>query len=134
MKFFIDNILLFAVAFTAGGFLVWPLIAKTRQGETASTGAAIGLMNNEDAVLLDVRSTDEFARGHVAQAKNIPAPLLAERMAELKKDKPVIVLCQNGTSAGTSANALRAAGFSRVLVLDGGLSAWVAASLPVIKS
>lgn len=133
MKFLTDNFVYIAMMFTSGAMLLWPIIARSRQGVTVNPNGAIALMNQEDALLLDVRSTDEFSRGRVAQAKNVPAAELALRAAEFAKEKCIVVLDAAGKDAGKAAAALRAAGASRVVVLDGGYAMWLAAGLPVKK-
>jgi rhodanese-related sulfurtransferase len=133
MKFFTDNMLYIAMMFVSGAMLLWPLIARSRQGATVNPNGAIALMNQEDALLLDVRSTDEFARGRVAQAKNVPAAELATRAADFAKEKCIVVLDAAGKDAGKAAALLRTAGAVRVVVMDGGYAMWLAAGLPVKK-
>jgi rhodanese-related sulfurtransferase len=133
MKFLSDNFLYISLLFVSGGMLLWPLIQRRQQGEAVNPNGAIALMNQDDALLLDVRSTDEFARGHVAQAKNIPAADLVARAAEVAKNPCIVVLDADGKTAGKAAAALRTAGAARVVVLDGGYAMWLAAGLPVKK-
>jgi rhodanese-related sulfurtransferase len=85
--------------------------------------------------VIDVRSNEEFAAGHLRDAKNIPLADLANRIGELDKSKTktVIVVCQSGARADKAARQLKAAGFEDVYSLDGGMTAWTAAGLPVTK-
>ncbi len=133
MKFLTDNFLYIALMFVSGGMLLWPVLQRSRMGASVNPNGAIALMNQEDALLLDVRSSDEFARGRVAQAKNVPVAELATRAAEFAKEKCIVVLDAAGKDAGKAATALRAAGAARVVVLDGGYAMWLAAGLPVKK-
>lgn len=133
MKFFIDNALYIGLLIISGGMLAWPMIQSKMQGETVNPNGAIALMNSDDALLLDIRSTDEFARGRVAQAKNAPNADLTARIAEFAKHASIVVMDDAGKTAGKAAAALRAAGAAKVVVLDGGYQAWVAAGLPVKK-
>jgi rhodanese-related sulfurtransferase len=133
MKFLTDNFLYISLLFVSGGMLLWPLIQRRNQGATVNPNGAIALMNQENALLLDVRSTDEFARGHVAQAKNVPTDALTSRAAEFSSNKCIVVMDANGKTAGKAAAALRTAGAARVVVLDGGYAMWLAAGLPVKK-
>ena len=80
--------------------------------------------------LLDVRSPMEFRSGHLAGAVNIDVQVLGTRLAELPKDKPIVVYCQSGSRSGRAASALERAGFSEVYDL-GGLIGCVRAGLPV---
>jgi rhodanese-related sulfurtransferase len=133
MKFLTDNFLYIALMFVSGGMLLWPILQRSRMGASVNPNGAIALMNQEDALLLDVRSSDEFARGRVAQAKNVPAAELATRAAEFAKEKCIVVLDAAGKDAGKAAATLRAAGAARVVILDGGYAMWLAAGLPVKK-
>lgn len=133
MKFLTDNFLYISLLFVSGGMLLWPLIQRRSQGATVNPNGAIALMNQEDALLLDVRSTDEYARGHVAQAKSVPTESLATRAAEFASSKSIVVMDADGKTAGKAAAALRTAGAARVVILDGGYAMWLAAGLPVKK-
>jgi rhodanese-related sulfurtransferase len=133
MKFLTENLLYIGLMFMSGGMLLWPLIQRRSMGETVNPNGAIALMNQEDALLLDVRDTDAFAKSHVAQAKNVPFAEMPDRAAELVKSKCIVVMDADGKTAGKAAAALRTAGAARVVVLDGGYAMWLAAGLPVIK-
>lgn len=134
-KFVVDNWPLIAVAFVSGGMLVWPAVAGGRGGNRLSTLQATQLINQRDAVVLDIRDQADFARGHIANAKNFPSKVLDERKAEIDKlkDTPVIVSCDTGMRAGASAEKLKALGIKEVFILQGGLNAWREAGLPVTK-
>lgn len=81
-------------------------------------------------VVLDVRTPDEFASGHVPGALNIPIDQLAARTGELDPQREVVVYCERGPRARKAADALVAAGFSVVKLLSGHMSAWRVAGLP----
>jgi rhodanese-related sulfurtransferase len=76
--------------------------------------------------VLDVRSPEEFARGHVPGAVNIDinAPGFAEKVARFDKSKPVLVNCHAGSRGAIASAALAKLGFKTVCNLDGGLQAW----------
>jgi rhodanese-related sulfurtransferase len=131
VQFFIDNAFLILVAFLSGGMLVWPLIRARTEGPALSTVQATQLINRKHAQIVDTRDSEEFAKGSLPNAKNIPLASVAQRAAELKKDKPVLLVCNAGKTAGRAAQALRAAGFGEVYVLAGGLAAWRSAGLPL---
>ena len=133
MKFLIDNIWLIALVLISGGALIWPNLQ--RRGSKVSLLQATQLMNQNKAIVVDVRDPDAFATGHLRDARNIPMKELAGRIGELEKFKSkwVIVVCQSGTSAGKAAALFRKAGFSEVASLDGGLAAWKAQGLPTVK-
>lgn len=75
------------------------------------------------AVLLDVRTKEEFAGGHLDGAKNIPVQVLANQLKSVgKKGEKVVVYCRSGGRSGQAASLLKAAGFE---VCDlGPMSAW----------
>jgi rhodanese-related sulfurtransferase len=132
VQFFIDNALLIAVAFISGGMLLWPLLRARAAGPALTTLQATQLINSKHAQLVDIRDAAEFGRGSLPNAKNIPFAELAGRgPKELKKDRPVIVLCNAGNIAGRAAAQLRSAGLPEVYVLAGGINAWREAGLPL---
>jgi len=135
VDFVLNNIWLVLIAVTSGAMLAWPSISRRAGGLSVSTLQATQLINHKDALMLDVRSADDFARSHILNAKNIPAGQLGGRLAELEKfrARPVVVCCQTGNSATPSCALLQKAGFTEVHLLAGGISAWEQAGLPVTK-
>jgi rhodanese-related sulfurtransferase len=134
-KFIFDQWMLIAVAVASGSMLIWPMIAGARKSGALSTLQATLLINQKDAVVIDVRDQADYARGHILNAKNFPDKVLAERRAELEKLKssPIIVSDDDGQRAAPAAQKLRDMGLAEVFVLHGGLGAWRAAGLPVTK-
>jgi rhodanese-related sulfurtransferase len=130
------NMLLFGLAVTTGGMLLWPLVARVwRVGNEVGTFEAVQLINRRDALVLDVRDSGEYSAGHIGNAKHIPEGQLGERMKELEKYKsrPVLVSCRTGTRAPVVSGMLRKRGFSEAFALKGGIAAWQQASLPLEK-
>jgi cytochrome c peroxidase len=86
-----------------------------------------------DALILDVRTADEFASGHVPGAVNVSHDEVALRIEELGEDKsrPVVVYCESGRRAGVAASVLLDSGFSHVRHLTGDMSEWRAAGRPL---
>jgi len=84
-------------------------------------------------LILDVRTPQEYAQGHVPKAKLIPHTELKSRLAEINdaKDKTVVVYCKSGYRAGIAQSILTEAGFTRVMHLDGDMSGWKSAKLPI---
>jgi|APIni6443716594_1056825.scaffolds.fasta_scaffold638707_1 rhodanese-related sulfurtransferase len=83
--------------------------------------------------LLDVRTPQEFAEGHVPGAVNVPHDQLASRLAGVPKDKDVVIYCRSGRRSALAADVLRANGYSRLSHLDGDMLAWIAQGRPVEK-
>ena len=97
--------------------------------------AAIRLMNNDEAVVLDVREAADFNKGHIKNAKNIPFTSLKGQLENLQKDreKPVLAYCRSGNVSGKACRILKGSGFSNVHNLAGGILSWQDANLPLTK-
>ena len=134
MEFINQNILLISIVVVSGLGLLWPMFARP-SGNSVNPGEATLLINREDAIVVDVREADEFAGGHLPDARNIPGSKLAERISEIEKykDKPVIVCCATGMRSNKACAELKKKGFSRINNLAGGVDAWVGAGYPIKK-
>jgi rhodanese-related sulfurtransferase len=127
--------------FLAGGTAVLALAVLAYEASRArSGGQAVGPMDavrllNQGAVLVDVRSQAEFDSGHILDAKHVPQDQLGTSAETLKKykDKVVIACCESGMRSGAAARVLQAQGFTKVVNLKGGLQAWRAENLPLVK-
>jgi len=93
------------------------------------------LKQTSGAVLLDVRTPEEYVDGHLAQATNIDwnGDNFEPFVSRLDKNAPTFVYCQRGGRSADAADKLRSLGFKKVYELGGGLNAWQAAGLPVVK-
>ena len=134
MEFINQNILLISIVVISGLGLLWPVFARSGKNEVNPAEATL-LINREDAHIVDVREADEFAAGHLPEARNIPLAKLADRVNEIEKfkDKPLIVCCAAGMRSAKGCGELGKLGFSRVYSLAGGVDAWVGAGYPVKK-
>lgn len=124
---------LWAVA-AAIAVLAYEMRERARARGAISPQDAVRLMNH-GAALLDLRSSEDFAAGHIRGARSLPADRLAEGIDAIKryKDKPVIVYCDRGVSAAAALRQLAAHGFGKVVSLRGGLNAWRAEQLPLAR-
>ena len=95
--------------------------------------AAIRLMNNDDAVVVDVRETADFNKGHIKNAKNIPMSALKQELDSVAtgKDMPVLMYCRSGNISGKACRLLKRSGFTNVHNLAGGILGWQDANLPL---
>ncbi len=84
------------------------------------------LASGQPPVVLDVREPAEFSLAHIPGARLIPLAELPGRLDELNPDHSYVVTCQKGPRGERACSALRQAGFSRLLLLEGGVEAWVA--------
>jgi rhodanese-related sulfurtransferase len=98
-----------------------------------STAADILADAPDDLVVLDVRTPEEFAEGHVADSTliDIYEADFADRIAALDPDVPYVVICRSGNRSSQAVALMRDLGFSDVTDVDGGILAWNAAGLPL---
>jgi rhodanese-related sulfurtransferase len=135
LKFVTDNIFLVGVAFVSGAMLVWPAVRRGAGGASVSTLQATLLINQQNALVLDVREAAEYEKGHMLNARNIALGEIELRAGEIEKHKakPVIVVCDDGRLSAKAATTLRKHGFEQVFTLSGGIGAWRQAGLPLEK-
>jgi len=81
--------------------------------------------------VLDVRTAKEFAEGHVPGAVNVPYDQVASRLAQIPKDKDVVLYCRSGRRAGLAAGVLEANGYKELKQLQGDMEAWLKEGRPV---
>jgi len=86
-----------------------------------------------DHMLVDVRTTSEYNRGHLPGAINIPMDQINARIDEISKEKPVVFVCASGNRSGSVTEALANAGYDNVYNLDGGTMNWMMLGLSVDK-
>ena len=136
-EFLFNNLALVALFLASGLMFFWPEIQKLMGAGGAQLGTleATRLMNQGTTLVLDIRDGDEYAKGHLPRARNIPVRELSKRAEEIAKfkNKPVLVTDKSGTRAGAACRFLKQAGFVNVYQLKGGLAAWQQASLPIEK-
>ncbi len=115
--------------------LVYELSLARNAGQAVGPQDAVRLLN-QGALLLDVRSKAEFDSGHVIDARHVPQEDIAASAENLKKyrEKVVIACCETGMRSSAAARVLKAQGFTKVVNLRGGLAAWRADNLPLVKS
>ncbi|MCC6207787.1 MAG: rhodanese-like domain-containing protein [Gammaproteobacteria bacterium] len=87
-------------------------------------------------LVLDVRTPEEYAAGHVPGALNLPHDQAAARLEELRsyQGRTIVLYCKSGRRAGIAADALAQAGFGPLHHLAGDMPGWIAAGLPIEKT
>lgn len=132
MEFIQNNLLYVVLAVVSGGMLLWQTFRGTG-GNQVSPQEATLLLNREDAVVVDVRGSDDWALGHIAGARHIPLDQLDRRLTEIEKYKQraVIVCCHSGMRSLGGCSKLKASGFEKIHNLAGGVNAWRDAGLPL---
>jgi rhodanese-related sulfurtransferase len=113
--------------------IFYELRLQSRNIGNLSTSMAIRVINDGSAVV-DVRSADQFASGHIVDARNIPAPeLLASADTLSKHKKGTVLVCDNGARSAECAAKLRKDGIESVYSLKGGVLAWQQENLPIVS-
>jgi rhodanese-related sulfurtransferase len=122
------------LAFLPNVLLLLLTLFLTSCSQTATTGAAVQSISPQayqeqfgtsdaEHFLLDVRTPEEFASGHIAGAINIAVDALEQHLSEVPKDQPVIVYCHSGNRSAQATQILQNAGYSQIYDL-GGVVQW----------
>ena len=136
MQFIQSNIGMFLIAVTSGLMLLWSFFGNRIRGlKEVDNPAALQLINHKNALVLDVRDESEFHAGHIRGAKLIPLLKLKDRLGELERyrEKPIVVICRSGSRSSTACALLGKNEFGQAYSLQGGITAWQKADLPVEK-
>lgn len=133
LQFAANHWLLVSAFFVVLGALIWNLASGSGGKFNLGPTEATAKINHEEAVVIDVRSLNEFKDGHIINAENIPLNSLGNSLKRLEKykSKPVIAVCKSGSRSASACATLRKAGFENVFNLRGGMMAWESANLPV---
>lgn len=131
----IPTALVIVAAFVAG-FVIFGLVLRPGGGESAASISSLApdqyvseFVNDGEHLLIDVRTPEEFATGHIPGAINIPVDSLAGELDQLPEDTEIVVYCRSGNRSATASRILAGAGFS---VFDlGGILRWTADGYPV---
>ena len=93
------------------------------------------LLNQDEALLIDVSGANDFEKGHITGARHVAMSQFDPENKVLAKarDLPVAVVCRNGMTSAGAAKRLSKAGFKRVYWLVGGVAAWQQADLPLVR-
>jgi hydroxyacylglutathione hydrolase len=114
-------------------------------GEWEKTGQALGTVRKTDVAALaprlargdvtvvDVRNRSEYEAGHLPGSLHIPVGYLPERLAEIPRDKPIIVQCQSGARSAIATSVLQKLGVTDATDLTGGFLAWQQAGNEVVS-
>ncbi len=111
--------------------------------ETATAGSiehvdaptAARLIEQHSPAILDLRTPAEYAVAHLTGARLVDfnSPDFARELAKLDRDRTYLIHCASGRRSTAALDTFRELGFRHVIHLDGGLKAWQAAGLPVVK-
>lgn len=108
---------------------------ETRQTTLSPKEFASLAQQENDAVILDVRTEEEFREGHIAKSVNIDWNGIdfEKKVAAIDRSKPVLVYCLRGGRSESAAQKMRSMGFTEVYELKGGLAEWQSSDLPVSR-
>lgn len=124
-----------------------PSTAADATANTAATTASLALstplpqeisisdasaLRDGGAFILDVREPSEWNEFHIPGATLIPLGELTGRVAEVPRDKPVVVVCRSGNRSKTGRDILETAGFTNVTSMAGGVTTWRNQGLPTV--
>lgn len=110
--------------------------ALTSQVKIIDNAKLVDLMNNRNAIVIDLRTIDEFARGHIIHSLNLlPNEIKNQNIGKIEqhKETPIILVCATGLSSGASADLLVKQGFKEVYTLKEGITGWHTANLPLVR-
>lgn len=95
----------------------------------------ISFINKDDAIVIDVRDSNAFIRGHIIGAVNIPHTQMDSSIDKIKKyqGKPIVLVCAAGQTSPQEGAKLKKKGIDQVYFLSGGINAWQQAQLPLTK-
>lgn len=131
---FVVNHYILASLFVA--FLLAIVLLETRRGGAkVSSQALVGMMNKDEAVVVDIRDRKDFGEGHITGAIHIPLSGIKSRASELDKfkDKQIVVVDKMGQHSAMAVKQLNAQGLTNVARLNGGIADWKGANLPLVK-
>lgn len=114
---------------------IYFMTEKVKSGLPVSTHELTALVNQQKAVVLDLRPVAEFKVGHLVDSINIPYERINSDLALLEKHKSgiIIIVDKMGQHAGHVGRNLKKLGFD-VRRLSGGISEWQSQNLPLVKS
>jgi rhodanese-related sulfurtransferase len=124
--------LIFVVVFFM--LVVIEFMRLKRSTSHLSPAQLTSLMNHHNALVVDIRSADSFANGHIVGAISLPLSEIEAKIKKLEKHKaqPIVIVCDTGNDAPRAATILNKQGFTTQL-LAGGIRAWRTADMPIVK-
>lgn len=89
-----------------------------------SIDEALKMWQDKEAIIIDVRTVEEYQAGHIPDVANIPLDQLDSRSSEVPKDKKVLLICRSGNRSSQGTKILRSKGFDNVYNITAGMSTW----------
>lgn len=138
----LSSILALAVVLAIAGILAAcggarDLAPKTAREEKPATMTAQALharlQSEEKPVIVDVREPSEFQDGHIEGAKLAPLGSVEQGVADIAKDREIVLVCRSGRRSGKAQELLAARGYTNLRNMEGGMLAWEKNAYPVVK-
>ncbi|KAA3629022.1 MAG: rhodanese-like domain-containing protein [Bacteroidetes bacterium] len=109
--------------------------AETTVHKNVSANEFKQLIANGDVVVVDVRTPNEYAQGHIKGAKliNLYDPNFNAQIAQLDKGATTLVYCRSGRRSASAMRKMKSAGLNTVYNLSGGLGAWMSSGGQVVR-
>jgi rhodanese-related sulfurtransferase len=114
-------------------FIVMPVYANAAARNLGAREAFALVGQRSDLFLLDVRTPGEYQQARLAGARLIPIDQMMKRLAEVPKDRPILVYCAVGSRSSQVVNYLARQGFPELYNLDGGIYSWAQHGYPVLQ-
>lgn len=126
-------IVVLALLAAASFFVYQQLIPQTAALPDTVSVTEVAAMREQGAYLVDVRTPEEYQQAHIPDVPLIPIAELPNRLSEIPTDQTVVFICRSGARSAQARDLTRAAGYTNVTSMEGGMSNWVAANLPVVS-
>ncbi len=140
MRTFFNNNFIFAVitclVVLSSGFVISESFAREIFNNVSVSEAKYMMSeqnNNKVALVLDVRTGEEYARSHIKDAVLIPLMILTEKMYEIERGQSILVYCHNGNRSKTACELLTSKGHKYVFNMLGGIESWVKKGFEVVE-
>jgi rhodanese-related sulfurtransferase len=108
------------------------LFSQKKKAKELTPQSAVDLINNDNAIVIDLRDKEIYKQGHIIDSINADIADFEQAKMNKYKNKPIILVCARGQQSTTAAAKLKTQGY-QPLVLAGGITAWQAADLPLVK-
>lgn len=108
------------------------ILSQKKKAKELSPQSLVDLMNNENAIVIDLRDKESFKNGHIINSINASPDEFEQQKMTKYKNKSIILVCARGQQSSAVAVKIRNQGY-QPLVLGGGILAWQNADLPLVK-
>ena len=115
-------------------FLILLFVSNSKKGGTKiSCQSLISLSNQDQALIVDLRSSEAFNSGHITASINIPLNDISRRSNEITNStKSLVLVCETGSSSTNAGETLKKEGLKDIFILRGGINEWKMNNLPLV--